>query len=159
MTIICIPVFLFLAHRYEGIIKGLKTVDNSLRMHGEKDEGAGYLLGDNYSLAEAMTAPFVVRMLANFPEWRGVDLLEHCEVMGLDRLKKWFQAVSMRESTIQTTPAHESLVQLAPYVRKGFFEYKISPEQQRKMMGKIDFSDVDVEAEFSVRFFIGYILV
>ena len=61
----------------------------------------GYFLGDNYSLAEALTAPFVVRMLANFPVHRGVDLLEHCDMMNMPRLKRWLVAVRDRESTIK----------------------------------------------------------
>ena len=51
-------------------------------------------------------------MLANFPAHRGVDLLEQCDALGLARARRWLVAVASRPSTVQTTPARQSLVQL-----------------------------------------------
>ena len=49
----------------------------------------------------------------------------------------------------QTTPAYDSLVQLAPYVRKGFFDFKVSAAAQQELIGSIDFGAADAEAEFA----------
>ena len=43
------------------ILYGLQTVEASLKMHGETESGP-YFFGKQYSLAETLTAPFVLRM-------------------------------------------------------------------------------------------------
>ena len=79
---------------FSKVIDGLKAVDNCLQMHGSG--GSDFILSD-FSLAECLTAPFVVRMLDNFKHHRNVDLLEICDHMGLDHAKKWMIATRGRK--------------------------------------------------------------
>ena len=69
---------------FSAIVQGLACVESCLRKHGEEG-GAGYFLGEQYTLAEVMTAPFVVRMLANFREHRGVDVPESMSFHGAEQ--------------------------------------------------------------------------
>jgi hypothetical protein len=87
-------------------------------------DGGDFLLGAQYSLAEAMTAPFAVRMLANFAHHRALRLLELSAALGCGRLGRWLTAVAARPSTVLTTPAHASLVQLPPYLQKAFVPFE-----------------------------------
>jgi glutathione S-transferase len=49
---------------YEQLLGSLQSVDNALLMYGREEEGQGqggcsFLFGSNFTLAEALTAPFV----------------------------------------------------------------------------------------------------
>jgi glutathione S-transferase len=110
-TLMAAPTADMIEKLFSSLLKGLKTVDIALCQHG--DARGDFFLGAQYSLAEALTAPFVVRMLANLPHHRGIDVLHICDKMEMPRLKRWLLAVQARPSTVTTTPSHESLVRLA----------------------------------------------
>ena len=144
-TIMAAPTPETIEKLYKSLVKGMKTLDNTLNQHG--DSSGDYFLGEQFSLAEAMTAPFVVRMLANLPHHRGLGLLEICDKMELPRLKSWLLAVQARPSLVKTTPARDSLIQLAPYVRKGFCDYKLTDAVLDSIIASVDFNE-DVEGSF-----------
>ena len=52
------------AKGYEKLLGGLQSVENCLNVHGN-EEGGSFFFGGQYTLAEALTAPFVIRMSAN----------------------------------------------------------------------------------------------
>ena len=64
--------------RYGALLVGLQSLEQALAHYGH-EEGGSFLFGGAYTLAEALTTPFVVRMEANFGHHRGVDLLAQCE--------------------------------------------------------------------------------
>lgn len=64
-----------------------------------------FLLGDRFSLAECNAAPFVQRCCAILPAFTGpakVDPLLLCDEMGLNRLRRWMDAVLARQSVMDT---------------------------------------------------------
>ena len=134
---------------YEKLLGGLQSVENCLNVHGN-EEGGSFFFGGQYTLAEALTAPFVIRMSANFPVHRGVDIIENCERAGFDRCARWIQAVLARESSIASTPAHNSLVMLAPYMQP-FFEGTVSEEAQTAAFEKLEQSAADAEAAWEAQ--------
>ena len=137
------------AKGYEKLLGGLQSVENCLNVHGN-EEGGSFFFGGQYTLAEALTAPFVIRMSANFPVHRGVDIIENCERAGFDRCARWIQAVLARESSIASTPAHNSLVMLAPYMQP-FFEGTVSEEAQTAAFEKLEQSAADAEAAWEAQ--------
>lgn len=121
---------------YKKLMDGLKAVNDALEKHGEQGAGdsAAFFFGEQYTVAEALTAPFVVRMGPLFEEHRGVDLYAHMQELGFHSLAKWWKAVLERPSTLLTTPRMESLKPMAPYVRPVFKPYKFSREEQLDAM-------------------------
>ena len=78
-------------------------------MHGCED-GGPFFIGCNYSsgrmnLSSKKNAPFVVRMLANLPYHRSIDIFEDCQSLNLVKLLKWLEAVRDRESLALTSPS------------------------------------------------------
>jgi len=68
------------------------------------------LLGEAFSHAEAVAAPWVERMLLMLPHWRGLDPVRLCEVQGLPRTASWMQAVAARPSVQSTSAGEEEMV-------------------------------------------------
>jgi glutathione S-transferase len=97
-----------LKKHYEKFLHALVKVDNCLRMHGCED-GGPFFIGYNFTLAECLTAPFVVRMLANLPFHRSIDIFEDCRSLNLMKLFVWLEAVRDRESLALTSPSIASL--------------------------------------------------
>lgn len=116
---------------YKKLLDGMHSVDETLKRHGEQGAGpdAPFFFGTQYTVAEAMTAPFVVRMQAMFKEHRDVDLAAHCDQLGFTALSKWWKGVMERPSTLLTTPHLDGLKQMAPYVRPVFTPYKFTAEE------------------------------
>mmetsp|Transcript_27846 Transcript_27846/g.47338 ORF Transcript_27846/g.47338 Transcript_27846/m.47338 type:complete len:198 (+) Transcript_27846:192-785(+) len=88
----------------EQFKSGLKDVDAFLRnMGGRKGP---FLLGEQFTLAECNTAPFVQRACTVLPAGLGnsppVDPLVLCDELGLERLKSWIEAVLARSSVHET---------------------------------------------------------
>lgn len=115
---------------YHKWLNGLKATNDALAKHGEQTGTGNFFFGDQYTVAEALTAPFVARQSVLFKEHRGIDVLDTCANLGLEHLRRWWGAVLARPSTILTTPSEDSLKQLAPYVRPVFVPVKFSPQEQ-----------------------------
>lgn len=81
--------------------KGMSVVERSLELYGK--DGGDFLLGADFSVAECMTAPFVVRSIGWLKEIRGVDVVKLCEDLGHARLTRWMKAVLSRPSVLQTS--------------------------------------------------------
>ena len=74
---------------------------------------AAFLLGDDFSLAEAIAAPWVERMLLMLPYWRGIDAVALCEQHACPRTAQWLQAVAARPSVQQTSAGEAEMARAA----------------------------------------------
>merc|ERR1711998_537636 len=117
------------AKEFRTLVNGLQAIDKCLRQFGEHTPAAPYFLGAQYSLAETLTAPFVVRLLPNLRQHRGIDLLSCAGKLGLQAIQPWLQSVCTRPSTVASMPAENSLLALAPYLQP-FFEYHVPQGKQ-----------------------------
>merc|ERR1712190_168288 len=88
--------------KYENLDKAFKDfaaiakqMNAALERWGEP--GGDFLLGNQFSMAEVLPAPLLVR-LNMWDWWRGVNAVELIEKLGYARLSKWMKAVVARES-------------------------------------------------------------
>jgi glutathione S-transferase len=100
-----------------GLVDALVQVENALwepryewgwQMTWSKR--GDFLLGDAFSLAECMAAPWVERMLLMLPHWRGIDPAGICDDFGLVRTRAWMLAVTQRPSVVQTSAGRDEMV-------------------------------------------------
>lgn len=132
------------------ILYGLQTVEASLKMHGETESGP-YFFGKQYSLAETLTAPFVLRMNILFKHHRGVDLLDCCEQIGALKTKRWMEAIQQRQSSKDSLPAENSLLAIPPY-QQPFFEYSVPHDVQANAIAKVTKDIVSAKLEEEAAF-------
>lgn len=78
----------------------------------------------------------VVRMCANFPHHRSVDVLQTCERSMCGRTARWMRSILARPSVVASTPARNSLVTLAPYMLP-FFEASVGAETQTAAIDRL----------------------
>lgn len=92
------------------------------RLPARSEDGADdcFLLGAQFSLAEAVAAPWVERMLLMLPYWRGIDTLELCARHGLPKTTAWMRAVAARPSVKKTSAGTEEMARAA---RRYFVDY------------------------------------
>jgi len=98
---------------FERLCIGLSATGNWIRKCGPASNQGPFFLGQQYSLAECLTAPFVVRILAQLQHNRGVDILSACDQLGYPELRVWMEATRDRSSTVATSPAVASLIQVS----------------------------------------------
>ena len=63
-----------------------------------KSAGGPFLFGEQFTLAECNTAPFLQRACKVLPAFVNIDPLEICDENGLTRLKTWILAILARPS-------------------------------------------------------------
>eukprot|EP00440_Ansanella_granifera_P022222 gb/GFBE01024141.1/.p2 GENE.gb/GFBE01024141.1/~~gb/GFBE01024141.1/.p2 ORF type:complete len:272 (-),score=62.61 gb/GFBE01024141.1/:7-822(-) len=93
-----------------------KNLNAALEKWGEP--GGDFLLGANFSMAEVIIAPFVMR----FGWWdyfRGINALKTIEELGCDRLARWVRAVQSRKSVTETFHDMERETQLNYFKFRG----------------------------------------
>lgn len=92
--------------------EGLVAADTFLMQLGNDD--GPFLFGNQFTLAECNTAPFILRACTILPAFTGGDRpinpLETCDDLGLVRLKRWMEAVLSRPSVIATGVAKEQMI-------------------------------------------------
>lgn len=106
---------------------GLVNTDAFLKRFSPQNKGddndGPFLLGNQFSLAECTVAPFVQRSCVILPAFTGggggennnignevIDPIEICNILGLDRLKSWIEAVCSRPSVqISSVPANDMI--------------------------------------------------
>eukprot|EP00977_Amphora_coffeiformis_P022569 scaffold11046_cov183-Amphora_coffeaeformis.AAC.21 len=89
--------------------EGLVKVDAFLK-HYQSDP---FVCGNQFSLAECNTAPFIQRACAILPAMAKVDTLAICDELGLAHLQRWIQAVLARPSVVDTGVSPDEMVQKA----------------------------------------------
>jgi glutathione S-transferase len=96
----------------EKLSKNLPTLLQTLNRYLEfnADESGPFILGDRFSIAEVLTAPFIQRIYPVGKSFCSIDLLEECEKAGCDRLRQWMEATLARESVKSTKVADENLI-------------------------------------------------
>ena len=77
-----------------SFIQSLQTVDELL----QKTTG-DFVLGNNFSYAECIAAPWIQRFYVTLPYFRGIDL-ENDILSRFDRLSSWMTAVCRRPSCV-----------------------------------------------------------
>eukprot|EP00927_Polykrikos_kofoidii_P062034 TRINITY_DN56863_c0_g1_i1.p2 TRINITY_DN56863_c0_g1~~TRINITY_DN56863_c0_g1_i1.p2 ORF type:complete len:147 (-),score=24.02 TRINITY_DN56863_c0_g1_i1:212-652(-) len=83
------------------LAKGIKNVDRCLQIYGKT--GGDFLLGQDFSTAECMTAPFIWRSVLWLKEFRDVDFKQLAVDLGCVRFVRWVEAVLSRPSVISTS--------------------------------------------------------
>merc|ERR1712151_299138 len=87
-----------------GIRRGLFAINTGLEKYSV---GVGpFFEGTDFGIVEALTAPFVVRMLVNLRWHRGVDILAMEDVQ---RAAAWMNVIREHPAVVNTTPADNSL--------------------------------------------------
>ncbi|KAK3284385.1 hypothetical protein CYMTET_7962 [Cymbomonas tetramitiformis] len=92
----------------EELENGLRALDTFLLKNGSA-QGGDYFLGGQFSMAEVMTGPFILRRMVTHAEFCDFDFREVCERHGLKRMLAWMEAVSQRPSLVETIPSDEEL--------------------------------------------------
>eukprot|EP00854_Cymbomonas_tetramitiformis_P017963 gene17963-21394_t len=95
----------------EELENGLRALDTFLLKNGSA-QGGDYFLGGQFSMAEVMTGPFILRRMVTHAEFCDFDFREVCERHGLkelaygfvQRMLAWMEAVSQRPSLVETIP-------------------------------------------------------
>jgi glutathione S-transferase len=97
-------------HR-EELFKVLRAMDADLA--GFTGRGGPFFFGEQFTLVDALVTPFLERMDALLPHYRGVDVLAQPE---LCNVKRFFEAAAARES-VKTTraPRTQLSLQTQPY--------------------------------------------
>lgn len=104
----------------EEFKQGLINANTFLEKKG--DSKGPFLFGEQFTLAECDTAPFVQRACSNLPAFTGngeagtsesnvVDPIKICEEQGLLRLKEWITATLARPSVKSVELPKEDMIQ------------------------------------------------
>eukprot|EP00746_Dinoflagellata_sp_MGD_P039257 gnl/MRDRNA2_/MRDRNA2_194670_c0_seq1.p1 gnl/MRDRNA2_/MRDRNA2_194670_c0~~gnl/MRDRNA2_/MRDRNA2_194670_c0_seq1.p1 ORF type:complete len:154 (+),score=28.41 gnl/MRDRNA2_/MRDRNA2_194670_c0_seq1:341-802(+) len=94
------------------------------------EEGGDFLLGPDFSMAEVMVGPMVMR-LSMLEAMRGVNAINILQELGLTRLVKWIRAVQARPSVSDTTASvalTPSKEMLETFKSRGIIPLKVSYE-------------------------------
>lgn len=102
------------------IRRGLFAVEAGLRRR--RHTGSAFF-GGTFGLCEALTAPFVIRLLVNAKRHRGVDILAFTDV---PLAVEWLRAVQAHPSVVETSPSEKSLCAIAPFL-EPFLQAAVSP--------------------------------
>lgn len=101
--------------------KGMQIVDRCLQLYKKRDADGDLLLGADFSQAECMAAPILVRGIAWLKGIRGLDVQKLSDDLGLVHLSRWMAAVLSRPSVIKTTPTGD-LAQSIKQVHPEWFK-------------------------------------
>jgi len=93
-----------LRQRLQDFVKGMKVVERCMQLYKKKDAEGDFLLGADFSYAECMAAPILVRGESWLKAHHGVDVRKLAVDLGLTHLSKWMEAVLARPSVTQTNP-------------------------------------------------------
>jgi glutathione S-transferase len=111
----------------EEFHQGLINVNAFLEKMGDSSRGP-FLFGDQFSLAECNTAPFLQRACNVLPVFTGgtnsvfVDPIKFCDEQDLSRLKTWIMAVLARPSVKATELPKEEMIQSVTKMLNRFAE-------------------------------------
>lgn len=123
------------AAAYDKLCAGMVAANACLLKHGSSAEGS-FLLGKDFSLAECLSAPFVIRARTALKVHRGVDIQADAQAMRLERLAQWLDAVAARPSVASTTPSPDYLSEVPSYLRARWFAYTIPGDVKAAIQAK-----------------------
>lgn len=108
---------------FETFKEGLVNVNSFLAR--KSLPGGPFLFGEQFSLAECISAPFLIRCCAILPSMENsVDPLKLCDELGLIRLKQWIEAVIARPSVVATCLSKEEMIKSFRAKMKDFAAMK-----------------------------------
>lgn len=96
----------------------LKTMNKYLECNGH--ESGPFILGDRFSFAEVMVAPFIQRLLPVASSFCSINMMEECDKAGCSQLKQWMEAVLARESVSSSKIADEKLIESYTKMKERF---------------------------------------
>ena len=76
--------------------KSIRNLDRCITQYGAPEKEGPYFLGASISLAESVTAPYMLRIMDALPALRSVDVPSLCAKWGCKRLSSWVAAVAQR---------------------------------------------------------------
>lgn len=93
-----------LQKKLQEMASGMRIVDRCLQQYKKRNATGDFLMGSDFSQAECMAAPILVRAVAWLKGIRNVDLIQLAQDLGLAHLSAWMSAVLSRPSVKETTP-------------------------------------------------------
>jgi len=111
----------------KGVAKTMNIFESSLSVLEEvlsqntapvESGGGDFLLGDMFSLAECIAAPWVQRFYVTLPYFRSVDFQN--TMLPFGRTTKWMEAVCRRKSVVESKCPEEEMIAAA---RKYYVSY------------------------------------
>jgi glutathione S-transferase len=75
-------------------------------------EGDFFVLGDTFSLAECISAPWIQRFFVTLPYFRGIDF-EGKTLRSLPRTANWMKAVCQRHSVVESKCPNDEMLDAA----------------------------------------------
>lgn len=119
------------------LARGMRKVERVLNIYGKP--GGDFLLGPDYSLAECMAAPLLIRGERYLRAFRDVDMKELAVELDLPRLGRWISAVLERPSTTSTSVDEVTMVSNVKEKHPAWFTCD-AKLRYRVSGGVIDFS-------------------
>lgn len=104
-------------HEEEVLCQMLEALDKSLAEYQTSttstlQQSGPFVCGDQFTMAECMTAPFVQRAQFLYTEYLSLDVMQLCERRGYPRAGAWWKAVLERPSVQETaTPDPHTSIQ------------------------------------------------
>jgi glutathione S-transferase len=83
----------------------------------QQDSGP-YLLGETFSIAEILTAPFIQRLIPIAAEFCNIDVFNECERANCTVFKTWIMGVLERQSVKATAVGKEELIESYKNLKK-----------------------------------------
>lgn len=117
---------------FEKLCVGMISANNCLEKHGREGSGS-FFLGEDFTLAETFTAPFIARSVMKLQALRGVSLEDIAADMDLQRFLRWIKAVTSRESVAKTTPSKEFVSKVPPYLAADWFTFQLPVDRQKEI--------------------------
>jgi glutathione S-transferase len=93
---------------YQDLVKGCKVLDTYIQ-RCQKQAGS-YLLG-RMTIAEFMTAPFIVRLVPWLKHMCDIDLEAVMESEHCDALSRWLKDLLSRSTVIAATPSKDEIIE------------------------------------------------
>lgn len=93
-----------LQKKLQEMAKGMQIVDRCLQQYKKRNASGDFVMGLEFSQAECMAAPILVRAVDWLKGIRGVDMVQLAEDLALPYLVAWMRAVLSRPSVKETTP-------------------------------------------------------
>lgn len=91
----------------QGVADSLRKMEWLLGLY--QLPGGPFVNGTQWSLAETVVAPWLMRIVKLWPHYRGVDVFELCEKRKCPRTRAWMKAITERDIVARTTPSLEEM--------------------------------------------------
>lgn len=94
----------------QGVTDSLKKMEWLLELY--QLPGGPFVNGADWSLAETVVAPWLMRVVRLWPHYRGVDVFELCKKKRTPKTSQWIKAIVERDIVLRTTPSFDEMVRV-----------------------------------------------